>query len=407
MAGQIAKLTDLKLRSIKPTQKTQKLSDGRGLQFWVTPAGGKYWRMEYRYENKKKLLSIGPYPEVSAAAARVAAARAREQLREGVDPSERKKELKKATIAAAEHTFGSLAKQLVEKKRKEGRAVVTLTKMNWIFGKVEADLSHRPIQEITTRDVVTVLRREEEAGNLETARRMRTVIGEVFRYAMQHGLVTSDPTQATRGAIAQPRPRNHPAIIDPQELAKLLRLIDEYSQRNRLCGAALHLMCLLYPRPGELRQADWSEFDLNKAVWTIPAARTKMRRPHAKPLAAQALQILRELKEISGPVGYVFRANGRPGRPMSENTLNAALRRMGVSADVHTAHGFRSTASTILNDSNQFSADAIERELAHQDEDAIRRVYRRGDAMVERVRMAQWWADCLDRLRTNTQSAST
>jgi integrase len=407
MAGQIAKLTDLKLRSIKPTQKIQKLSDGRGLQFWVTPAGGKYWRMEYRFDNKKKLFSIGPYPEVSAAAARDAASRAREQLREGVDPSERKKELTKATIAAAEHAFGSLAKQLVEKKRKEGRAIVTLTKMNWIFGKIEADLGHRPIQEITTRDIVAVLKREEEAGNLETARRMRTVIGEVFRYAMQHGLVTSDPVQATRGAIAQPRPRNHPAIIDPQELAKLLRLMDEYSHRNQLCGAALQLMCLLYPRPGELRQAEWSEFDLEKAVWTIPASRTKMRRPHAKPLATQAVEILRGLRPISGPIGYVFPATGRPGRPMSENTLNAALRRMGVSADVHTSHGFRATASTILNDSNQFSADAIEKELAHQDQDAMRRVYRRGDAMVERVRMAQWWADDLDRLRTNTLSAST
>lgn len=399
MAGPVAKLTDLKLRNTKPTDKIQKLSDGRGLQCWVMPTGSKYWRMEYRFSGRKKLLSIGTYPDVSAAAARDAAARAREQLRQGVDPSGKKKELKKATNAAAEQTFGYLAGQLLEKKRREGRAEITLAKIEWILRKVETDLFHRPIQDITTRDIVSVLKREEEAGNLETARRMRTVVGEVFRYAMQHGLITSDPVQATRGAIAQPRARNHSAIIDPQELARLLRLIDEYSHRNKLCGAALQLMCLLYPRPGELRQADWQEFDLENAVWTVPAARMKMRRPHAKPLASQAVTLLRELKTISGPVGYVFPATGRPGRPMSENTLNAALRRMGIGPDAHTSHGFRATASTILNDSNQFSADAIEKELAHQDQDAIRRVYRRGDAMAERIKMAQWWADYLDSLR--------
>lgn len=400
MAGPVAKLTDLKVRNTKPTEKIQKLSDGRGLQCWIMPNGSKYWRMEYRFGGKKKLLSLGTYPEVSVSAARDAAAGAREQLRQETDPSAKKRELKKAQNAAAEQTFGYLARQLVEKKRREGRAEITLQKIGWILGKVDGDLSQRPIQEITTRDIVRVLKREEAAGNLETARRMRTVLGEVFRYAMQHGLITSDPVQATRGAIAHPQPRNHPAIIDPQELAKLLRLIDEYNERNRLCGAALLLMCLLYPRPGELRQADWQEFDLDKAVWTIPANRMKMRRAHAKPLATQAVKILREVAAISGPVGYVFPATGRPGRPMSENTLNAALRRMGVGADKHTAHGFRATASTILNDSNQFSADAIEKELAHQDQDAIRRVYRRGDAMVERVKMAQWWADYLDGLRS-------
>jgi integrase len=393
MAGPTGKLTDLKLRTAKPSEKIRKLSDGQGLQLWITPAGGKYWRLEYRYGGKKKLLSVGPYPEVSAALARAKAAKARELLRDGLDPSEKKKEAKVAAAAAIEHSFGNLAKRLIEKKRRESRAEITLAKMEWILGKIQADLGHRPIQEISTPQIIAVLKREEEAGNLETARRMRTIIGEVFRYAMQHGLITSDPVQATRGAIARPQPRNHPAIVDQKEFAKLLSLIDDYASRNELCGSALQLMCLLYPRPGELRQADWSEFDLERAIWTIPASRMKMRRPHVKPLPSQAVAILRKLHQLTGPQGYVFPAMGRPNRPMSENTLNAALRRMGIGQDVHTAHGFRASASTMLNDSNLFSIDAIERELAHQDEDAVRRAYRRGEAMAERVKMAQWWAD--------------
>ena len=405
MAGQIAKLTDLKLRAVKPTTKIQKLSDGRGLQFWVTPAGGKYWRMEYRFEGKKKMLSIGPYPELSAAYAREAAAQAREQLRLGNDPSERKKEARAAAAAVMEHSFGNLAKRLVEKKRRENRAEITIRKIEWILGKVEADLGHRPIQEISTPEIITVLKREEEAGNLETARRMRSILGEVFRYAMQHGLITSDPVQATRGAIAKPQPRNHSAIVEPKEFAKLLHLIDEYSSRNVLCGSALQLMTLLYPRPGELRQAEWSEFDLDQAIWTIPASRMKMRRPHVKPLPTQAVATLRRLQKITGPLGYVFPATGRPNRPMSENTLNAALRRMGIGADIHTSHGFRASASTLLNDSNLFSADAIERELAHQDEDAIRRAYRRGEALTERIKMAQWWADHVDTMKAETTAS--
>ena len=405
MAGQIGKLTDLKLRSVKPNAKIQKLSDGRGLQFWVTPAGGKYWRMEYRYEGKKKLFSIGPYPEVSGAVARDFAAKAREQLRAGHDPMERKKQSKVAEAAAVENSFGNLAKQLVEKKRKENKAQITLDKMEWILKKVEADLAHRAIQDITTPDIIAVLKKEEDAGNLETARRMRTVIGEVFRYAMQHGLLTSDPVQATRGAIAQPQPRHHAAILDVQEFSKLLRQIDEYTVRNVLTGMALQLMCLLYPRPGELRQAEWAEFDLDRSLWTIPVSRMKMRKPHAKPLSRQAISILRRLLTITGPQGYVFPAQGKSNRPMSENTLNTALRRMGIAQETHTSHGFRASASTMLNDSNLFSVDAIERELAHQDEDAVRRAYRRGEAMAERVKMAQWWADYLDTLREQNSSS--
>jgi integrase len=337
MSGPTCKLTDLQIRNAKPSEKIRKLSDGRGLQLWVSPAGGKSWRLDYRFGGKKQLLTFGLYPDVSAARARELAAKAREQLALGKNPADQKKEARAEALAAVENTFGNLARRLIEKKRREKKAAVTLAKMEWIFGKIETDLGHRPIQDISTPQIIAVLKREEEAGNLETARRMRTVIGEVFRYAMQHGLITSDPVQATRGAIARPQPRNHPAIVEPQEFAKLLRLIDEYTSRNELCGSALQLMCLLYPRPGELRQSEWSEFDLDRGIWTIPASRMKMRRPHVKPLPSQAVAILRKLQKLTGPKGYVFPAMGRPNRPMSENTLNAALRRMGIGQDVHTS----------------------------------------------------------------------
>ena len=392
-------LTDLAIRATKPGAKLRKISDGDGLQLWVQPTGSKLWRLAYRFRGKQKLIALGAYPVVSLENARRVAAHARILLAEGNDPSEVRKADRIRAEAADANTFEAIATRLIAKKRREGRAEVTLTKMQWIIAKTSADLAHRPIASITTPDVVAVLKTIEESGRLETARRTRTVIGEVFRYAMQHGLIGFDPVQATRGAIARPSPRHHPAVIDTRRLAELLRVIDIYAERNVIAGAALQLMALLYPRPGELRQAEWQEFDLGNATWTIPAQRMKMRQQHSKPLSRQAIAILRCLYEVTGPQGFVYPANGRGGRPMSENTMNQALKRMGVDTAEHVVHGFRSTASTLLNDSGLFSIDAIERELAHMDQDPVRRAYRRGDAWVERVKMAQWWADHLDRLR--------
>ena len=294
--------------------------------------------------------------------------------------------------------FATVAAKLVAKKRKTGLAEVTLSKTEWILRKVEPALGHRPITSITTQEIVKCLAREEEAENYETARRMRTVIGGVFRYAMQQGLTDRDPSQATRGTVATPKPKHFSAILEPERLGELLRRIDDYATRNVITGSALKLMALLYPRPGELRQAKWNEFDLVGGTWTIPAERMKLRQAHVKALPRQAVEVLKALHEITGPQGNVFPALGRAANCMSENTLNAALRRMGISADEHTPHGFRATSSTLLNASNKFSPDAIERSLAHQDRDAVRRAYARGDVMTERKQMAQWWADYLSRL---------
>jgi integrase len=399
VGGKTSKLSDVALRKAKPAKSLRKLADGRGLQFWITPQGGRYWRWEYRFHGKRKLLSLGTYPDVSAITARAKADDARKLLLEGKDPSQQKRQEKFKAKLATENAFDKIAAKLVAKKRKTGIAKVTLDKMQWILGKVKADLGYRAIGTITTPDIIAVLSREADGDNLETARRMRTVIGEVFRYAIQHGIVEHDPVAATRGAIATPKPKHFAAVLEPQAYGDLLRRIDDYATRNVVTGNALQLMAVLYPRPGELRQAKWSEFDLAKGTWNIPAERMKLRQPHTKALPRQAISILKELHKVTGPSGNVFPAVGRAANPLSENTMNAALRRMGIAASEHSSHGFRASASTLLNASNMFSADAIEHSLAHQDRDAVRRAYARGDAMTERKKMAQWWADYLDRLR--------
>ena len=399
MAWTRDKLTDVGIRATKPAERLRKLVDGKGLQLWVTPDGGRYWRHEYRHLGKRKLLSLGIYPDLTLEKARAMADDARRQLKDGNDPSDLKRQKKAELRLAADNTFAKVAEKLVEKKRRDGRAPVTISKMEWILSKVKTSLGPRPVGAIRTPEVIQALRKEEDADNLETARRMRTVIGEVFRFAMQHGIVTTDPSAAAKGVVASPKRKHFAAITDPKQLGELLRLVDGYAERQIISGTALQLMALLYSRPGELRQAKWTEFDLENGVWEIPAERMKLRQSHTKPLPRQAVAILQRLHDITGPQGYVFPATGRANRPLSENTMNAALRRMGVAADAHSSHGFRATASTLLNASNLFSIDAIEHSLAHQDRDAVRRAYARGDAMAERKKMAQWWADHLDLLR--------
>ena len=295
--------------------------------------------------------------------------------------------------------FANVAAKLIAKKRKAGKAEATIGKMEWILRKVEGAIGARPVAAITVQEVVKCLAKEEEAENFETARRMRTVMGEVFRYAIQNGLTDKDPVHATRGMLTTHKTKHYAAILRPEVFGELLRTIDDYATRNVATGSALKLMALLYARPGELRQAKWEEFDLVQDVWEIPAERMKLRQAHVKALPKQAVAILKDLYTFTGPNGFVFPATGRAAHCMSENTMNTALRRMGISAEEHCSHGFRATASTLLNAANIFSSDAIERSLAHQDKDAVRRAYARGDAITERKRMAQWWADYLDVLR--------
>ncbi len=396
-------LTDIAVRTAKPSQTVQKLSDGGGLQLWVTPSGSKLWCLAYRdLSGKQKKLSFGAYPAVTLAKAREERGKAKTLLASGIDPGQHAK-TEKANKAVAEanneaNTFAALATELLAKKKREGKASNTIGKREWLYGLAGDAFGKRPIADITAQEILRVIQVVENKGLLETARRMRSSIGEVFRFAVATGRATHDPTFAIRGALAKPTVRHHAAITEAKALGGLMRAIDAF-QGQPTTIAALKLMALLFPRPGELRLAEWKEFDIANAVWIIPAARMKMRREHRVPLPPQVLAVLESLRPITGHGDLVFPGIVSVKKPISENTMNVALRRMGYGQDEMTAHGFRAAASTLLNESGKFSADAIERALAHQDKDAIRRTYARGEYWSERVKMAVWWADHLDALR--------
>jgi integrase len=391
-------LTDRAVRSAKTSGTIAKLSDGGGLQLWITPDRAKRWRLAYRYNGRQKTLAIGVYPTVSLQEAREARDRAKRLLAAGQDPTLTKRLARMSKIAASANTFGAIADELLEKKRREAKAERTTSKVEWLLNFARHDLGARPVAEITAPEILRVLRSVEVRGRLETAKRLRATIGQVFRLAVATGRADMDPTAALRGAIASPVVQHRAAIIEPKAFGGLLRAIATYEGAPET-KAALELAAVTFVRPGELRAAEWSEFDLDAAVWSIAAAKMKMRRPHRVPLAPQALAILRQLREITGRGRFLFPSNRSPKRCMSENTVNAALRRLGFSKDQMTGHGFRSAASSMLNESGHWSADAIERQLAHVDADSVRRAYARADYWEERVRMMVWWADRCDDMK--------
>lgn len=395
-------LTDTAIRNAKAQPKVTKLSDGGGLQLWIMPNGAKLWRIAYRFDGKQKKLAIGPYPGINLKAARAAREVAKDHLRGGRDPSAQKRldRITKQENRAA--TFATLADELRDKKEREGKAAGTLEKFDWLLTFATGDLGKRAISEISAAEILATLRKVEKRGRLETAKRLRSVIGQVFRYAIAAGKVADDPTLALRGALAAPKPTSRAAITDAKGFAGLLRAIDAYEGQPGT-RAALQLMALLFPRPGELRFAEWAEFDLEDAIWIIPAQRMKMRREHHVPLPRQAVAIIRELRDVQDRSPLLFPSLRSASRPMSDVTMNAALRRIGYAKDEMTPHGFRATASTLLNESGMWSSDAIERALAHQDQDAVRRAYARGRHWDERTRMSQTWADYLDLLRTGAK----
>ncbi len=326
-------------------------------------------------------------------------------LDEGTDPGVQRKLDKLAQNITNANTFAGIADEYLEKLKREGRAPATLNKVGWLLDLSKPKIGSRPISQITAPEVLDVLRGVEKRGRLETARRLRSTIGSVFRYAIATGRAENDPTGALRGALITPKVKHRPAFLDPAAVGAFLRAIDGFDGQASTV-AALRLLPLVFTRPGELRRAEWSEFDFEKAVWTIPAARMKMRREHHVPLARQALKILLDLKEINGKGRLLFPGTRSVERPISENTLNAALRRMGYAQDEVCAHGFRTTASSLLNESDKFSPDAIERALDHQMRDPVRRAYARSAYWKERVEMAQWWADYLDTLKSGARTVA-
>lgn len=392
------RLTDTLIRNAKPEARERKLSDGGGLFLLVHPNGAKYWRLAYRFQGKQKKLSIGVYPRVGLAKARKARDAAKDLLAAGVDPSEKKKLDRLHAKTTAENTFEAIGEEWLAKEEREKKAPMTLAKGQWLLRDIAFPvLGRRPIAEITAPEVLAALRPVEKRGRLETARRLRSTISRVFRYAIATGRADRDPAADLQGALTAPTVKHRAALLDPEAIGGLLRAIDAYEGWGTVT-AALRLAPLVFVRPGELRHAEWSEINLDKAEWRIPAAKMKMRDEHIVPLSRQAVAILREWHGVTGRGRYVFPSGRSTHRPMSEVAVLAALRRMGYGRDEMTGHGFRSMASTILNEMG-FNPDWIERQLAHGERNKVRAAYNRAQYLPERRRMMQAWADYLDKLR--------
>ena len=393
-------LTDTFVRQVKPSGKAigDKYADGDAM-YLLVKAAGKYWRMDYAFGGKRKTLALGTYPEVSLAKARDRRAAAREQLADGIDPSAAKREEKQARADAAANTFETVARQWLAKTAAKRADITQLKVKTWLEKDVFPFIGNLPISTIGPRDVLErVVRKLEARGAIDTAHRVKQLCGQVFRFAVVSGLAERDVTADLREALASKAGKHHAAITEPKQAGDLLRSIHAYTG-HPCTVAALKLSPLVFVRPGELRTAEWAEIDLDAAEWRIPGAKMKMKVDHVVPLSTQAVEVLRSLQPISGHGRYVFPSIRTGERPMSENTVNAALRGMGYSAEVHTAHGFRATARTIMDEVLGERVDFIEHQLSHMVKDANGRAYNRTAHLPARREMMQRWADYLDKLR--------
>jgi len=386
-------LTEIRIRAARPKERAYKLFDLRGLFMLVTPTGGRLWRFKYRMNGVEKLLTLGKYPDVSLKRARDKRDDARKLVADNVDPSVKRQ----AERHAAADTFGAIATEWLN-----------LHKATWadetisiLEGRVKAYLmpylGRRPVAAVTAQELLGVLRRVEARGRNETAHRVRSLAGRILRFAVATGRATHDVAADLKDALAPVASRNFASVTDPVKVGELLRAIDGYSGQP-ITALALKLAPLVFVRPGELRGAEWSEFDFDNSQWRIPASRMKMGDSHIVPLSSQAVEILKELERFTGTGKYVFPSLLSRDRPMSENTINAALRRMGYSGDDQTGHGFRSMASTLLNEQG-FPPDVIELQLAHVERNKVRAAYNKAQRLAERRVMMQAWADLLDQLR--------
>jgi integrase len=392
-------LSPLAVSKAKPKDKPYKLSDGGGLHLLVTPKGQRYWRFNYRWGGKHRTLAFGVYPDVSLADARAKRDEARRVLAVGADPSHKRKQDAREAKARSADTFKALAEEWLRRNELQGRSAATLKKLRWLVEFAYPTLADRPITQITAPELLEVLRKIEARGRHETAIRLRGTFGTIFRYAIATGRAQRDVSFDLRGALITPVTSHRAALLKPKQVGELLRAIDDYEGQPTV-RIALRLAPHLFVRPGELRTAEWQEFDFASAVWTIPASKTKMRREHRVPLSRQVLETLEELRPISGHGTFLFPSVRSSDRAITDNTLNAALRRLGYDKSQMTAHGFRAMASTLLNEMGKWNPDAIERQLGHVESNDVRRAYARGEYWAERVKMMQAWSNYLDALRT-------
>jgi integrase len=374
-----------------------KHTDGGGMYLLVN-AGGKYWRMDYRFEGKRKTLALGVYSDVSLAKARLRRDKARELLADGIDPGVAKREEKQTKATASANTFEVVAAQWLLATA-ANRAAITQDKVtNWLRKDINPYIGTMPITTIGPRDVLAVARRMETRKVFDSAKRLIQICGQVFRFAVSEGTAERDITVDLRGALQQAEKKNYAAITDPKQAGDLMRSIFDYTGHPSTL-AALKLTPLVFVRPGELRTAEWAEIDLDGAEWRIPGSKMKMKNDHIVPLSTQAVEILRSVHPLTGHGRYVFPSLRTGERPMSENTINAALRGMGYSKEVHSAHGFRAMARTIMDEVLGERVDLIEHQLAHAVKDANGRAYNRTAHLPARREMMQRWTDYLDKLR--------
>jgi integrase len=393
-------LTDTTIRNAKPKDKQYKLSDEKGLYLLVKKAG-KYFRLNYRFAGKRKTLAIGVYPDVTLAEARKKRDEARELLKDSVDPSQHKKEAKNALEELAGNSLEAIAREWFEKKRPAWAERHASTVIRRLELNIFPWIGNRPIKLITAPELLAVLRRIESRGAIETAHRIKQVCGQIFRYAIATGRAERDPSADLRGALTSTKPKSMAAITDPKKIGGLLRAIDGYDG-HIITKCALRLAPLVFVRPGELRHAEWSEIDLDNADWKIPAHKMKMKRPHIVPLSKQAIDVFKMIRPITGDGRYVFPSLRSTVRPMSNNTVLAALRRMGYSKEEMTGHGFRAMASTILHEQG-WPDDVVERQLAHAEGNKVKAAYNHARHLPERRKMMQAWADYLDALKGGAQ----
>lgn len=393
-------LTDTAIRNAKPGEKTTKLFDERGLYLEVSPAGGKWWRLKYRLDGKEKRLSLGVYPDVSLKDARERRDAARKLLADGTDPSENRKAQKSARADRAANSFEVVAREWYAKYS----ATWAKDHGNRIIRRFERDIfpwiGGRPIAEVNAPELLAVVRRIESRGALETAHRALGNCGQVFRYAVATGRAERDPSGDLRGALPPVKGEHFAATTEPKRVAEILRAMDGYRGTLTVC-CALRLAPLVFVRPGELRNAEWADIDLDAAEWRYTV--TKTNTPHIVPLSRQAVEILRELQPLTGRGRFVFPGARSNGRPMSDNAILAAMRRMGIGKEEMSGHGFRAVARTILDEVLGVRPDYIEHQLAHAVRDPNGRAYNRTAHLPERRKMMQQWADYLDKLKTGAE----
>jgi integrase len=392
-------LNDIRVRTAKPRERPYKLFDERGLFLFVTPSGGRLWRLKYRMHGREKLISLGAYPDVALRRAREKRDEARKLLADSIDPSAERQERRAALL----ETFEGVAEEWLNLQNRS-LAPETISILGArLKSALYPYLGSKPVAEVTAQELLAALRRIEARGRYETAHRVRALAGRVLRYAVATGRAQHDVAADLKDALAPVKSKNFASVTEPIRVGELMRAIQGYTG-HPVTALALKLAPLVFVRPGELRTAECSEFDLPNAVWRIPAVRMKMKEPHIVPLARQAVAILRELEPFAQGGRYLFPSLRTRDRPMSDNTINAALRRLGYSSEEQTGHGFRTMASTLLNEQG-FPPDVIELQLAHTERNKVRAAYNKAQRLAERRKMMQAWADYLDGLRAGANVA--